>query len=290
MMTRQARRVLRSLLGGQRCTPMASVFDPISSRIAADLGYEAALMGGSIASHAVLGAPDLILLTLGELAEQVHRAARASSVAIVVDGDHGYGNALNVMRTIEELDAAGAAGVMIEDTLLPRPYGASDAAALIPLDEAAGKMRAAVAARGESDLVVFARTGAASLGRVEDAIERFRAFESTGVDGLFLPGVRSADELRRIGEAVRLPLVAGGVPDALARPDDLAGLGVRLFSTGHQPFSVAVNALHLAMKAVRDGQPSGALAGMPAKGLLDGITRSADYAEFIRRFMGGAAR
>jgi carboxyvinyl-carboxyphosphonate phosphorylmutase len=232
----------------------------------------------------------LVLVPTRELAEQVHRCARVSTVPLIIDGDHGYGNALNVMRTIDELDAAGAAGVMIEDTLLPRPYGASDAAALIPLDEAVGKMRAAVAARGESDLVVLARTGAASLGRVEDAIERFRAFESTGVDGLFLPGVRSADELRRIGEAVRLPLVAGGVPDALARPDDLAKLNVRLFSTGHQPFSVAVNALYLAMKSVREGQPSATLAGMPAKALLENITRSADYAGFIRRFMGGTER
>ena len=106
---------------------------------------------------------------------------------------------------------------------------------------AAAKMQAAVEARGGSDLLVFARTSAASLGRVDEAIERFRAFEATGVDALFLPGVRNASELEAISGAIRLPLVAGGVADAVARPDVLARLGVRLYSTGHQPFSVAVN-------------------------------------------------
>src|SRR5438477_1461675 len=130
----EARRKLHALLSSERCVPMASVFDPISSRIAEALGYEGALMGGSIVSHVVLGAPDLIVLTLSELAEQVHRCTRVSSVPLLIDGDHGYGNALNVMRTVEELDAAGAAAVMIEDTLLPRPFGADDAPSLISMD------------------------------------------------------------------------------------------------------------------------------------------------------------
>src|SRR5258706_1838965 len=114
---------------------MASVYDPISARIAQTLGCEAGLMGGSLASLAVLGAPDLIVITLTELAEQVRRSTRVSKVPLVIDGDHGYGNALNVMRTIEELDTAGAAAVSIEDTLLPRPFDSSENARLIPLEE-----------------------------------------------------------------------------------------------------------------------------------------------------------
>ena len=290
MRSSASRARLRALLSSGRATLMASVFDPISSRIAERLGYEAALLGGSVASHVVLGAPDLILLTLTELAEQVRRAARASNVAIVVDGDHGYGNALNVMRTIEELDAAGAAAVMIEDTLLPRPHGASDALELVPIDEAVGKMQAAVEARGGSDLLVFARTSAASLGRIDEAIERFRKFETTGVDALFLPGARNAAELEAIGAAIRLPLVAGGVADTIARPELLGRLGVRLYSTGHQPFAVAVNALYHAMKAVREGQSPSSLGGLPDKALLDELTASRAYAGRVERFMGGGER
>jgi len=123
---------LRSILAGERCVLMASVFDPVSARLAHALGYEAALVGGSPVSHAVLGTPDVIVLTLTELAEQVHRCARAAPVPLVIDGDHGYGNALGVMRTVRELDDAGAAAVMIEDTLLPRAYGPSDAPTLLP--------------------------------------------------------------------------------------------------------------------------------------------------------------
>lgn len=265
---------------------LASVFDPLSARIAEELRYEAALMGGSIASHVVLGAPDLIVLTLTELAEQVHRCTRTSRVPLLVDGDHGYGNALNVMRTVEEMDSAGAAAVMIEDTLLPRPYGASDALQLIALEEAVGKMKAAVKARGDSDIAVLARTGAASITSVDEAIERFRAFESTGVDALFLPGVRSREELERVAAAISLPLVAGGVPESLAHAGYLGGLGIRLYSTGHQPFAVAVNALYEAMKAVREGAPSSALSGIAPKSLIDQLTRNARYAESAHLYLG----
>src|SRR4051812_15169564 len=140
---------LRAILGGERSVALATVFDPISSRFAEHLGFEAGLVGGSIVSHVVLGAPGVIVLTLTELAEQVHRCTRASSVPLVIDGDHGYGNALSVMRTVHELDAAGAAGIMIEDTLLPRPYGPSEAAQLLSFDESVGKIAAAVKARGD---------------------------------------------------------------------------------------------------------------------------------------------
>ena len=130
------RQRLRDLLAGDRCITMGSVYDPMSARIAEDIGYEAALMGGSLASHALLAAPDLILITLTELAEQVARCTRVSGIPIVVDGDHGYGNALNVARAIEELDRAGAAAVTIEDTDLPRPFGPSGKASLLQIGRA----------------------------------------------------------------------------------------------------------------------------------------------------------
>jgi len=287
MPTRNCRARLRAILGGARCVPMASIFDPISARLAADIGFEAGLMGGSLASYAVLGAPDLILITLTELAEQVHRCTRAGAVPLVVDADHGYGNALNVMRTIEELDHAGAAGVMIEDTLLPRAYGASAKPQLLPPDESIGKIKAAVAARGDSDLVVLGRTSAATITNVDDAIARLSAYEAAGVDAVFVPGLRTRDELDRLAAAVRLPIVTGSPADALADEAYLASRRVRLWSAGHQAFSIAVEALRAAMQAVRDGTSPSRLSGVASKDVLDRATAATVYEQAIKRYLGG---
>ena len=277
---------LRSILACERCVPMASVFDPVSARLAHALGYEAALVGGSLVSHAVLGAPDVIVLTLTELAEQVHRCARAAPVPLVIDGDHGYGNALGVMRTVRELDDAGAAAVMIEDTLLPRAYGPSDAPTLLPHDEALGKVRAAVAARGDSDLVVLGRTSAASITSVDDAIARLSAYAAAGVDGLMIPGLRTRAELDAIAAAIRMPLVLGGPAEALADPAYLGSRNARLWNSGHQTFNVAVQALHDAMKAVRDGTPGPALPGAASAELMATATGAAEYRDAARAYLG----
>jgi len=114
------RQQFRAVLEGADCIVPASVFDPLSARIAEDLGYELGMFAGSLASQTVLAAPDLIVLTLSEFAEQAYRVCGAGDLAVLADADHGYGNALNVARTVEELEAAGIAGLTIEDTALPR--------------------------------------------------------------------------------------------------------------------------------------------------------------------------
>ena len=123
MNTGPRRQKLRELLKGDSCIYPGSVYDPISARVAEDLGFESGMFAGSIASLTVLGAPDLIVLTLSELADQCHRICRAGELPLIVDADHGYGNALNVKRTVEELETAGIACLTIEDTLLPKPFG-----------------------------------------------------------------------------------------------------------------------------------------------------------------------
>src|SRR6202166_303212 len=162
MAFRKRREALRSILSGSACIRPGSVYDAISIRIAEDLGFEVGMFGGSVASLAVLGDPDIALITLSELAEQMRRMSRASSLPVVVDADHGYGNALNVRRTMEELETAGAAGLTIEDTLLPQAFGQAGTQ-LIPLEEGVGKMKAAVDARDDPALVIMARTGAVSI-------------------------------------------------------------------------------------------------------------------------------
>ena len=150
----ERRERFRTILSGDRCIHPGSVFDPISARIAEDLGFEVGMFAGSTASLTVLGAPDIIVLTLSEFAAQAYRICRAGNLALLVDADHGYGNALNVRRTVEELETAGVAALSIEDTNLPQPYGTVGSTRLISIEEGAGKMRAALAGRQDPNLVI----------------------------------------------------------------------------------------------------------------------------------------
>src|SRR5215510_6726032 len=178
MTFRQRREKLRSILTGPRCIRPGSVYDAVSIRLAEDLGFEVGMFGGSVASLAVLGDPDITLITLTELAEQMRRMSRAAALPVLVDADHGYGNALNVRRTVQELEAAGAAGLTIEDTLLPQAFGEAKTQ-LISLEEGVGKMKGALESRSDSSLVIIARTGAISITTLGDAIERARAYQET---------------------------------------------------------------------------------------------------------------
>src|SRR5690348_17505826 len=159
----------RAVLAGNQCIHPGSVFDSISARIAEDLGFEVGMFAGSIASFTVLGAPDIIVLTLTEFAEQAYRICRAGNLPLLCDADHGYGNALNVMRTVQELEAAGVAALSIEDTVLPRAFGEAKPS-LISIEEGIGKMRAALAAREDPSLVVIGRTSAPSITGLADGI------------------------------------------------------------------------------------------------------------------------
>src|SRR5437868_13146250 len=169
MAFRSRREKLRLILSGSTCIHPGSVYDAISIRIAEDLGFPLGMFGGSAASLAVLGDPDVALITLTELAEQMRRMSRAAALPVLVDADHGYGNALNVRRTVEELETAGAAGLTIGETLLPQAFGEAKTQ-LISLDEGVGKMKAALDGRGDPSLVIMARTGAASVTSLADAI------------------------------------------------------------------------------------------------------------------------
>src|SRR6187200_3704319 len=132
MAFRQRREKLRAILSGSSCIRPGSVYDATSIRIAEDLGFELGMFGGSVASLVVLGDPDIALITLTELAEQMRRMSRAAHLPVLVDADHGYGNALNVRRTVQELETAGVCAMSIEDTVLPRPYGPSGKPTLLP--------------------------------------------------------------------------------------------------------------------------------------------------------------
>ncbi|MFZ2158656.1 MAG: isocitrate lyase/PEP mutase family protein [Bradyrhizobium sp.] len=285
MAFRKRREALRSILSGSACIRPGSVYDAVSIRIAEDLGFELGMFGGSVASLAVLGDPDIALITLTELAEQMRRMSRAASLPVLVDADHGYGNALNVRRTVQELEAAGAAGLTIEDTLLPQVYGETKTQ-LISLEEGVGKMKAALDGRGDPSLVIMGRTGAASVTSIEDAIARARAYEATGVDALFFTGVKTRGELDAIAAATRLPIVLGGSPEEMTEPAYLAGQRVRIALQGHAPFAAATLAVYETLKALREGQSPKALKGLASSGLTGRVMREADVKARGTEFLG----
>jgi oxaloacetate decarboxylase len=274
----------RALLAGDRCLHPGSVFDPISARIAEELGFEIGMFAGSIASFTVLGAPDLIVLTLTEFADQVYRINRAGKLPLLVDADHGYGNALNVMRTVQELETAGVAAMCIEDTLLPRAFGEKKPS-LISLDEGVGKMRAALSAREDRSLVIVGRTSAASITGTADVVARAKAYADAGVDALFFAGGVTREQLDAIADAVRIPLMLGGgnAPDR----DYLASRRVRVALQGHQPFSAAVLAVFNTLKALREGTKPADLTGVASADMMRRVTRDGDYKSWTEKFLGG---
>jgi len=285
-MTFQKRReALRSILSGSVCVKPGSVYDAISIRIAEDIGFEVGMFGGSVASLAVLGDPDIALITLTELAEQMRRMSRASALPVLVDADHGYGNPLNVRRTVQELETAGAAGLTIEDTLLPQAYGQAKTQ-LISLEEGVGKMKAALDGRGDPSLVIVGRTGAASISSLDDTIARARAYQATGVDALFFTGIKTRSELEAIAAATTLPIVLGGAPEEMSDPDYLVAKRVRIALQGHAPIAAATQAVYETLKALREGLPPKDLKRLASSELTNKVTREADVKARLTEFLG----
>ncbi len=278
MSWRLRREALRDILAGSRCARPGSVYDAISVRIAEDLGFPVGMFGGSVASLAVLGDPDIALITLTELAEQMRRMSRAGTLPVLVDADHGYGNAMNVRRTVEELEVAGAAGLTIEDTLLPQAFGETKTQ-LLSLEEGVGKVRAALDARSDPALVIIGRTGAAGVTGIDDAIARAKAYEATGVDALFFTGLKSRADLEAVARATSLPMVLGGLSEEMIDWDFLSGQRVRIAVQGHAPIAAATHAVHSTLKAIFEGAEPKDLKNLASPDLVGRVTRS----EAVRR-------
>ena len=276
------REAYRAVIGGTECIHPGSVFDAMSARIAEDLGFEVGMFAGSTASLTVLGAPDLIVLTLSEFAAQAYRINRAGKLPLMVDADHGYGNALNVMRTVQELETVGVAGMMVEDTILPRTFGEKKPG-LIPIEEGIGKMRAALRAREDKAMVIIGRTSAAALTSTEDALARAKAYQAVGVDAMFFAGGVTPAFLDAAHAELRIPIMlgGGGMPDRAT----LASKGVRIALQGHQPIMAAVQAVHDTLKALRDGTKPSDLKGVASAETMARVTREGDYKAWTDEFL-----
>lgn len=266
----------RAVLAGDRCVHPANVYDPVSALVALKVGFTMLMLPGSLASAAVLGAPDDVVLSLTEFAEQARRITRVSSVPLMVDADHGYGNALNVKRTIVELQAAGVAAATIEDTLLPEAFGAGGVR-FVSIDEGMGKMRAAVAARTDPGFTIIARTGSAGLVPLEETVARAKAYEACGVDGLFFARLSTRAELDALSAATTVPILVGNVPPAIDDIPYLESRRVRVCLQGHAPFLAAVQAIFTTLGALKAGTLPRDLPGLASTEFVDEILREDRY-------------
>jgi carboxyvinyl-carboxyphosphonate phosphorylmutase len=193
---------LRQLLAGPNLLVAPGAFDALSARLIAQAGFSAVYMTGFGTAASVLGQPDVGLLTMSEM---VARASALTSVVgdlpLIADADTGYGNPINVRRTIREYERAGVAGLHIEDQVWPKKCGHMEGKQVIPMDEMAQKVRAAVDARQDPDFVIIARTDANAVNDLEDALRRGRAYREAGADAIFIEAPRSIEELQAIAQA-----------------------------------------------------------------------------------------
>jgi len=280
-------RHFRAMLAGTACLSPASVYDPLSARIARSVGYTTGILAGSVASNSVLAAPDLVVLTLTELAEQVRRITRVTDLGLLIDADHGFGNALNVMRTIEELEHAGAAAASIEDTALPRAFGQGPAETVISKEEMIGKLRAAVEARRNAQFSIAGRTSGLRILGLDETVARVKSYAQTGIDAIFIVGVESLDQVAAVRQAVDQPLILSPAPKAppLDRAE-LSRLGGRLLLQGHQPIAAAALALRETYETLFNATDMPSLAArLESNTHLDKLTRVPEYAAWQGRFL-----
>jgi oxaloacetate decarboxylase len=280
----EQRQRLRAILAGTECRSPASVFDGLSARLARSVGYELGILAGSVASNTTLAAPDLIVLTLTEFADQIRRIQRASDLSLIVDADHGYGNALNVMRTVEECEHAGVSCLSIEDTALPTPFG-SAGETFIPIAEGVGKMKAALAARRDPSLVIAGRTSAIRGEGIEGALARLKAYAAAGVDCVFVVGLESLEQLAAIRAATGLPVIIGSAPASITR-EQFAANGGRVLLQGHQPTAAVVKTLtEVYTHLVNGGAPADLKSRIASAEQMDAVTRVADYKAWQKEFL-----
>ena len=206
---------LRALVERTEIVLMPGVYDAYLARCVQAAGFEALYMTGAGVSHTRLGVPDLGLLTFSEMVDQAARIAQAVDIPVLADADTGYGNALNVMRTVKAYERCGVAGCHLEDQVAPKRCGHFRDKQVIPLDEMRGKLQAALDARVDPDFLIVARTDARTAVGLDEALERANAYAELGVDMLFVESPRSEDELARIAREVDAPLLANMVETGL---------------------------------------------------------------------------
>ncbi|MEO1459273.1 MAG: isocitrate lyase/PEP mutase family protein [Pseudomonadota bacterium] len=249
---------LRALLSENRLHVMPCCFDALSAKLIEQEGFGLTFMSGFAASASRIGAPDLGLMSYGEVADQARNITEAVSIPLIADGDTGYGNAMNVRRTVRGMARAGAAAVMIEDQLAPKRCGHTPGKEVVGREEAFDRIRAAVDARAEDDILILARTDARHEHGLAEAIERAARFHELGADILFVEAPRSAEEMRALCAALPGPkmanIVEGGETPELSHAE-LREIGYAIAAYPLSLMAAAMRAMTATLGALRADTP-----------------------------------
>ncbi len=222
---------LRDLLKEPGLVRAPGAFDAWSARLVEKAGFPVAYMTGYGASASVLGQPDIGLMTMSETVAQARNMAAAVDIPIIGDGDTGYGGILNVIRTVQEFETAGVAGLQLEDQVFPKRCGHMEGKQLIPKDEMTAKIKAAADARRSEAFVIVARTDARAVTGLQDAIARARAYADAGADVMFVEAPQTVEEMLEIAGAINLPLIANMVEKGktpFLTADELEKIGYKM--------------------------------------------------------------
>ncbi len=239
---------LRNLIKNNSFLPIPSCFDALSAKLIEQTGFDAMFMSGFAASASRIGEPDLGVMTLTEVLDQLNNITDATSLPVIGDGDTGYGNAMNVQRTVKSFAKIGCAGVLIEDQLSPKRCGHTPGKDVVSREEAFDRIRASVDAREEKDIIIMARTDANHTHGIKEAIERAQIFHELGSDILFIEAPKTEDEMRLICKEVPgckiANIVEGGLTPNLSMKE--------LEDIGYNMAVYPLTALSSAMKAMVD--------------------------------------
>jgi methylisocitrate lyase len=267
---------VRALAAERRPLVMGGVYDGLTARLAEQAGFEVLFMGGFSVAATLLGEPDFGYLTQTEMADAARRVCRLTTRPVLVDADTGYGNPLNVLRTVELYHAAGAAGLFLEDQVWPKRCGHMRGKQVVERREWLSKLKAVVSQRDRHDLFLVARTDARAALGLDEAIARGQAARDVGADAVFIEAPESVAELERIAKAIPGPKVANMVEGGrtpLLPPDELHALGFDLIVT-------PLAALLAAAKAIRDAYAELRRAGT-MRGALDRLLSFDEFNQLI---------
>jgi 2,3-dimethylmalate lyase len=270
-------RRLRELLALPQPLLAPGVYDALGARLVEEAGFEAVYMTGFGTAASKLGRPDVGLLTMSEMVDNARAIARACQLPVIADADTGYGNAINVVRTIQEFEQAGVAAIHIEDQVLPKRCGHLEGKQLVPLDEMLSKVRAAVAARSAPELVLIARTDAAAVEGIGSAIDRARRYRDAGADVLFVEAAVSEADIERVAsELAGIPLLFNWAEGGKTPPISYG----RLRELGFAIVIFPISTLLTATAAIRHSLAQIKEAGTPAP-LLEQMPGFGEFLQFI---------
>ncbi|HUI78950.1 MAG TPA: oxaloacetate decarboxylase [Bryobacteraceae bacterium] len=255
--------LFRQLVDAPEIVMIPGVGDALGAKLVETAGFPAVFLSGYAASAALLGAPDVGLLTMTEMAECAARIADAVEIPVFADGDNGHGNATNVIRTMKQFEKAGVAAIFFEDQVTPKRCGHMSGKQIIPCEEMIAKIRAAVDTRIDGDLLIMARTDALAVNGLDDAIERMHRYLEAGADMSFVESPESVEQMRRITREIAAPNMANMVPGGkspLLTATDLEEVG---FAVVAYPTLLTYTMVRAAERALEHLRSNGTTSGFP---------------------------